>query len=106
MDADAQPTTQTTGAVVDPVAPRAQPDRLVVPDVLRGIAILAMLIAHAAPLVPSLPESVLFVQSNINDLASPLFALVMGMSTALVMRKPARRRRSAVSSSCRTPSAG
>ena len=87
MDADAQPTTQTTGAVVDPVAPRAQPDRLVVPDVLRGIAILAMLIAHAAPLVPSLPESVLFVQSNINDLASPLFALVMGMSTALVMRK-------------------
>jgi uncharacterized protein len=87
MDADAQPTTQPTGAVVDPVAPRAQPDRLVVPDVLRGIAILAMLIAHAAPLVPSLPESVLVVQSNINDLASPLFALVMGMSTALVMRK-------------------
>ena len=88
MDADAQPTARTaSGAVVDPVAPRSQPDRLVVPDVLRGIAILAMLIAHAAPLVRSLPEPVLFVQGNINDVASPLFALVMGMSTALVVQK-------------------
>ncbi|WP_243076027.1 heparan-alpha-glucosaminide N-acetyltransferase domain-containing protein [Microbacterium sp. SS28] len=75
------------GAVVEPVAPRTQPGRLVVPDVLRGIAILAMLIAHAAPLVRSLPFPVLFVQSNVNDLASPLFALVMGMSTALVVRR-------------------
>ncbi|MEU1971809.1 heparan-alpha-glucosaminide N-acetyltransferase domain-containing protein [Microbacterium sp. NPDC019599] len=75
------------GAVVEPVAPRTQPDRLVVPDVLRGIAILAMLIAHAAPLVRSLPEPVLLVQANINDVASPLFALVMGMSTAIVVRK-------------------
>lgn len=75
------------GAVVEPVAPRTQADRLVVPDVLRGIAILAMLIAHAAPLVRSLPVEVLFVQGNVNDLASPLFALVMGMSTAIVLRK-------------------
>src|SRR5688572_31074171 len=36
---------------------------------------------------PTRRSSDLVVQSNINDLASPLFALVMGMSTALVMRK-------------------
>ncbi|MGN8026997.1 heparan-alpha-glucosaminide N-acetyltransferase domain-containing protein [Microbacterium sp. 22242] len=62
----------------------ARPERLIVPDVLRGVAIVAMLLAHAAPLLPQLPGTVRFAIGNINDLASPLFALVMGMSAQLV----------------------
>lgn len=62
----------------------ARSERLIVPDVLRGIAIVAMLIAHANPLLPQLPRVVQFVIANVNDLASPLFALVMGMSAQLV----------------------
>jgi len=62
----------------------ARTERLIVPDVLRGIAIVAMLIAHANPLLPQLPLAVKFAIGNVNDLASPLFALVMGMSAQLV----------------------
>lgn len=69
-------------------------ERLVVPDVLRGIAIVAMLIAHAAPTWTSRPRPIAFVTANINDLASPLFALVMGMSAQLLLaRVPAGRGR-------------
>jgi len=63
--------------------------RLVIPDVLRGIAILAMLIAHAAPFVRDLPWVARFILGNINDLASPLFALVLGMSAQLVWKRSA-----------------
>ena len=62
----------------------ARPERLIVPDVLRGVAILAMLIAHANPLLPQLPGVVRFAVGTVNDLASPLFALVMGVSAQLV----------------------
>ncbi|MFD5224622.1 acyltransferase family protein [Microbacterium sp. NPDC058342] len=61
--------------------------RLIVPDVLRGVAILAMLIAHAAPFLPDLPWAARFLSGNINDLASPLFALVMGMSAQLLWNR-------------------
>lgn len=72
-----------------PPAPRLQPDRLIVPDALRGIAIVAMLIAHAMPLMPGLRGGATgFVAGNVNDVASPLFALVMGMSAAIVVARP------------------
>lgn len=45
-----------------------------------------MLIAHAAPFIPATPWAVDFLRGNINDLASPLFALVMGMSAQLTWR--------------------
>lgn len=64
--------------------------RLVVPDVLRGVAILAMLIAHAAPFLPEAPWALRFIVGNINDVASPLFALVMGMSAQLVWNRSRR----------------
>lgn len=64
--------------------------RMVVPDVLRGIAILAMVIAHAAPLVPDRPWVVSIVWSRFNALASPLFALVMGMAAEIVWRRGGR----------------
>lgn len=64
--------------------------RLVIPDVLRGVAILAMVIAHAAPFVPDRPWIVGFVFSHFNALASPLFALVMGMAAEIVWRRGGR----------------
>ncbi|MGO4454789.1 heparan-alpha-glucosaminide N-acetyltransferase domain-containing protein [Arthrobacter sp. RAF14] len=64
--------------------------RLPVPDVLRGIAIVAMLIAHAARFHPNAPKAVEFAVGNINDLASPLFALVMGMSAQLTWNASSR----------------
>ena len=64
--------------------------RIVVPDVLRGVAILAMLIAHAVPLLLGAPSAVNFMTDNVNDVASPLFALVMGMSAQIVTQRTAR----------------
>ncbi len=72
---------------VRPVAPRTQADRVVVPDVARGFAIFAMLVAHAIPLVPQVPSPVRFVEYQLNSVASPLFACVMGMAAAIIMAK-------------------
>lgn len=58
--------------------------RLPVPDVLRGLAVTAMVLAHAVPLLPTMPYGLRFLLGNINDVASPLFALVMGMSAQIV----------------------
>jgi uncharacterized protein len=77
----------TGSAIVTPVAPRLQKDRYLVPDVARGVAILAMLIAHAGPLMVSQPLATAFVQGQLNDLASPLFALTMGAAAAIVLAK-------------------
>lgn len=63
--------------------------RLPLPDVLRGLAIVAMLIAHAVPMIPHVPGPLRFVMGNINDVASPLFALVMGISAQLAWRASA-----------------
>jgi uncharacterized membrane protein YeiB len=67
--------------------------RLLVPDVLRGAAILAMVIAHAVPFLPRVPEALRFLMGTVNDVASPLFALVMGMSAQLVSARTARTQR-------------
>ena len=63
-------------------------ERLVVPDVLRGVALFAMLVAHAKPFLVDLPGAVTFAMGSLNDLASPLFALVMGLSAQTLL--PAR----------------
>ncbi|GAA5147386.1 hypothetical protein GCM10025768_07350 [Microbacterium pseudoresistens] len=64
-------------------------DRLAVPDVLRGVAIIAMLLAHANIMLPNLPWVVKITTAQVNDLASPLFALVMGMSAQIVWNRRA-----------------
>jgi len=58
-----------------------------VPDVLRGIAIIAMLVAHAAPFLPNVPWVVQFPTTQLNAVASPLFALVMGISAQIVWNR-------------------
>lgn len=89
------------GGTHAPEVPAASPrpgaaggPRLLVPDVLRGLAILAMLIAHAVPLLRQPPEAVRVLMASVNDLASPLFALVMGMSAQLVCQRTPRAQRS------------
>lgn len=69
---------------------RSAPQRLPVPDVLRGIAIIAMLFAHAAPFLPNVPLLVQFPVAQLNSLASPLFALVMGISAQIVWNRTER----------------
>lgn len=81
----------STAETITPSVAASSPQRLVIPDVLRGVAIIAMVIAHAAPFLPDAPWAVKVVTSNISDLASPLFALVMGMSAELVWRRGGRR---------------
>ncbi|MDO5501801.1 MAG: heparan-alpha-glucosaminide N-acetyltransferase domain-containing protein [Actinomycetia bacterium] len=55
-------------------------------DVLRGVAIVCMLIAHGMPFFwgTGVPAPVAEVTQAINDVASPLFGLVMGGAAALV----------------------
>ena len=77
----------TGSAVVVPTAPRLQRDRFLVPDVARGVAILAMLIAHAGPLMSDQPAVTAFLQGQLNDVASPLFATTMGAAAAIVLAK-------------------
>lgn len=68
-------------------APRRQADRLVVPDALRGLALLAMVIAHVDPFLRDPPRGWDFLSGQINDVASPLFALVMGMSAQIMLQR-------------------
>lgn len=74
-------------AVLRPVAPRVDVGRLAVLDVARGFAILAMLIAHAAPLLSEIPRHLAFVGFQLNDVASPLFASVMGSTAAIAVAR-------------------
>ncbi|WP_265446886.1 acyltransferase family protein [Flexivirga meconopsidis] len=55
-------------------------------DAARGIAIIAMVIAHAVPWFQA-PQPLKALIGQVNDLASPLFALVMGVSAGLVARR-------------------
>ncbi|NQX11031.1 DUF1624 domain-containing protein [Microbacteriaceae bacterium VKM Ac-2855] len=72
------------------VAPRRQSDRSVVLDVSRGVAIVAMLIAHAGILLQGFPTPLAFTEKQINDLASPLFALTMGAAASIVIARAGR----------------
>jgi len=73
-----------------PVAPRRQ-QRVVRLDVLRGVAIFAMLAAHAgAPLMPDAPRVLAAITGQLNALASPLFAVVMGMAAQFVSDRTPR----------------
>ncbi|NNG41264.1 DUF1624 domain-containing protein [Flexivirga sp. ID2601S] len=55
-------------------------------DAARGIAIVAMVVAHAVPWFVA-PQPLRAIIGQVNDLASPLFALVMGVSAGLVARR-------------------
>lgn len=67
-----------------------RPGRLLLPDVLRGTAIICMLIAHAKYLV-HLPAAIDLLTDRINNVASPLFAVAMGMGAAIMLARSASR---------------
>jgi uncharacterized protein len=67
--------------------PAVRGDRLVVPDVLRGFALFAMLVAHARPFLVDVPPAADLVMTSLNDVASPLFALVMGIAAQIMLQR-------------------
>ena len=72
-------------------APRDQGDRVLGIDLTRGVAIIAMVIAHVRVWSPYSSDDDLVISSvlaQVNNLASPLFALVMGVSVGLVSLRP------------------
>jgi hypothetical protein len=74
-------------------APGPTPTRVLGLDAARGLAVVAMVIAHALPFVSArLSEASTFVLLQVNDLASPLFALVMGAAAGLVFPGPSATR--------------
>lgn len=70
--------------------------RLVSIDAVRGFAIVAMIIAHTVVFTRAVsPTWLLTIEGLLNDVASPLFALVMGATIALntrLMRREGRSR--------------
>jgi len=62
-------------------------------DAARGVAVVAMVIAHGIPFISlRVSESSAFVLQQVNDLASPLFVLVMGVAAGLVFGRGAASR--------------
>ncbi|WP_148232343.1 acyltransferase family protein [Janibacter sp. HTCC2649] len=63
----------------------AVPRRVLGLDAARGLAVVAMVIAHGVPFISErVSTSGAFVLQQVNDLASPLFVLVMGVAAGLV----------------------
>lgn len=68
-------------------ATRRTAPRVVALDTIRGFAIVAMIVAHAIPFTIAVtPGVVLAGEALLNDVASPLFALVIGATIALNTR--------------------
>jgi uncharacterized protein len=78
--------TAATSASAASVADRRGPSRVPALDVLRGGAIVAMLVAHGVPFLwpTGLSRPLEVVLGAINAVASPLFGLAMGAAGALV----------------------
>lgn len=63
-------------------------DRLLPLDAARGFAVGAMVIAHTAPFLKPAPKLVGVAESLLNDVAAPLFALVIGVTVAVTAATP------------------
>lgn len=82
-------------AVVSAVpADRRSSTRLPTLDVLRGVAIVSMLIAHGVPFLwpTGVSRPLEVALGAVNAVASPLFGLAMGAAAALVWARPSVRR--------------
>ncbi len=79
--------------------------RLLAVDAARGFAVVAMIIAHTAPFLRPAPRAVELAESLLNDVAAPLFALVIGVTVAVTAAPPgtarAQRRRYQVQTAVR-----
>lgn len=60
-------------------------------DLVRGVAVLCMVVAHVRVWVPVDSLPVLVLLKFVNDVASPLFALIMGVSAGIVLTRASRR---------------
>lgn len=59
-------------------------------DAVRGFAIFAMVVAHTAPYLQPTPRPLEIVEGLLNDVAAPLFALVIGVTISLTAPSAAR----------------
>ncbi len=69
--------------------------RLLALDAARGFAVWAMIVAHTAPFLRPSPRAVEFADGVLNDVAAPLFALIIGVTVAVAgppVTAPADRR--------------
>lgn len=60
-------------------------------DLLRGVAVICMIIAHVRVWAPVSSEPVKIALVMINNVASPLFAIVMGISAGIVLTRRDKR---------------
>ncbi|HMR50689.1 MAG TPA: heparan-alpha-glucosaminide N-acetyltransferase domain-containing protein [Arachnia sp.] len=67
-------------------------ERQLVPDVLRGVAIIFMLLSHASPAWRTAPRPMIFVLGNVSGMATSLFTLVAGMSLQLLLTRTSGQR--------------
>lgn len=58
-------------------------NRLFSLDAARGFAIIAMVVAHTAPFVAPAPKVITLVEGLLNDVAAPLFALIIGVTLSV-----------------------
>ena len=81
----------TESAAPESSSDRRRPTRVLTLDVLRGVAILCMLIAHGVPFLwpTGVTRPLEVVLGAVNAVASPLFGLAMGAAAALVWARPA-----------------
>ncbi|WP_435203214.1 DUF418 domain-containing protein [Janibacter sp. GS2] len=56
-------------------------------DLVRGVAVVCMVIAHVTIWVPETSGAVTLALGLINNVASPLFALIMGVSSGIVLTR-------------------
>lgn len=56
-------------------------------DLVRGVAVVCMVIAHVRVWAPMDSEVVKIAITLVNNVASPLFALVMGISAGIVLTR-------------------
>ncbi|MBK0419469.1 DUF418 domain-containing protein [Leucobacter sp. CSA1] len=57
-------------------------------DAARGFAVFAMVIAHTSPFIRPAPKAVELVEDALNDVAAPLFALIIGVTVAVTGPAP------------------
>lgn len=60
-------------------------------DLVRGVAVVCMILAHLTVIAPSFSGPTKLLLGLVNNVASPLFALVMGVSLGIVLTRRARR---------------
>lgn len=69
--------------MITPQSHSTAPSRFFALDAARGFAVVAMVIAHTSPFIQPAPKVVVLAESILNDVAAPLFALLIGVTVVV-----------------------